>query len=250
MIAKTIDEVIENLEQIIQTSKDEESTLGYFAALYQKVTIKIKDNLNTNYFENDERMEKLDVIFANRYLSAYSDYKQGKKISKSWEIAFNSSKDNSLIVLQHLLLGMNAHINLDLGIAAFKITDKSTIDKLESDFNKINEVLGSLIDDVQNDLAKIWPTLFRILKFFGKVDDFLVKFSMNIARNGAWKFANELVNQEEKDKKEALISTKDMKTRELTKLIIPSGIIEKIVFKIIRIGERGNISDRIKALEK
>jgi hypothetical protein len=250
MIAKTIDEVIENLEQIIQTSKDEESTLGYFAALYQKVTITIKENLNTNYFEDDERMEKLDVIFANRYLSAYSDYQQGNKISKSWKIAFDSSKNNSFIVLQHLLLGMNAHINLDLGIAASEISDKSTIDNLEADFNKINEVLGSLVDEVQNDLARIWPTLFRILKFFGKVDDLLVNFSMNIARNGAWKFANDLVNQDDESEKEALISTKDVKTEKFANLFTSHGIIEKIIFKIIRIGERGNVSDRIEALEK
>ena len=78
MIAKTIDEVIENLEQIIQASKNEENTLGYFAALYQKVTINVKDKLNTNYFDDDKRMEQLDVIFANRYLSAYSNYRQGK----------------------------------------------------------------------------------------------------------------------------------------------------------------------------
>jgi len=48
MIAKTINEVIENLEQIIQTSKNDGSTLGYFAALYQKVTINVKDKLNKN----------------------------------------------------------------------------------------------------------------------------------------------------------------------------------------------------------
>jgi len=33
------------------------------------------------------------------------------------------------------------------------------IDKLHGDFNKINEVLASLVNEVENDLAEIWPTL-------------------------------------------------------------------------------------------
>ena len=185
MHAQTIDEVIAILEQIIETSKAQESTLGYFAALYQKVTIHVKEKLGTDYFEDDKRMEQLDVVFANRYLEAYFDYTQGKSTTRSWKTTFDAADDNSLIVLQHLLLGMNAHINLDLGIAVSKLTTKSTIDDLHSDFNKINDILNSLVEEVQNDLAKIWPMLLAILKFFKKVDDFLIRFSMIAARDGA-----------------------------------------------------------------
>ena len=165
MTPKTIEEVIETLEQIIQSSKTQENPMGYFAALYYKVTISVKDKLGENYFKDDQRMEQLDVIFANRYLSAYKKYTEGKPTTKSWESAFNSSHNKNLIVLQHLLLGMNAHINLDLGIAAADISTKSTISELHSDFNKINELLASLLDEVQNDLVKIWPMLFVILKW-------------------------------------------------------------------------------------
>ena len=91
MTTTSIDEVIEILETIIETSKSEQSTMRYFAALYQKVTIEIKSRLGTNYFDDDARMKKLDVIFANRYLSAYDDYKNGKAITKSWKMAFKYS---------------------------------------------------------------------------------------------------------------------------------------------------------------
>lgn len=249
MIAKNIDEVIDHLEDIIQASIEEENTLGYFAALYQNVTITVKEKLGTNYFDDDKRMEQLDVVFANRYLSAYADYKQGRKTTESWEIAFNSSKDNSLVVLQHLLLGMNAHINLDLGIAATEISTQSTLPNLHNDFNKINDILSALVDEVQNDLAKIWPTLLKILKWAKKVDDFLINFSMNLARDGAWKFANELALVE-KGKRENLISTRDKKIFELAELITNHGFVGKIIFTIIRFGERGKPSDKIKALEK
>ncbi len=248
MIAKTIDEVIENLEQIIQSSKTEENPLGYFAALYYKVTISVKDKLGKNYFEDDERMEQLDVIFANRYLSAYFNYTTCKPTTKSWENTFKSSHIRNLIVLQHLLLGMNAHINLDLGIAAAEISTKSTIADLHSDFNKINELLASLLDEVQSDLAKIWPMLFVLMKFFNKTDDLIANFSMNIARDGAWKFANELVN-EKLENRDNFIAIRDEKIFNISKLITDQGFVIKIVCKIIRRGEKGSPSDKIRILE-
>lgn len=248
MIAKTIDEVIETLEQIIQRSKTEENPLGYFAALYYKVTISVRDKLGKNYFEDDERMEQLDVLFANRYLSAYNNYVESKPTTKSWESAFKSSHNKNLIVLQHLLLGMNAHINLDLGIAAAEISTNSTISDLQSDFNKINELLASLMDDVQQDLAKIWPVLFVILKFLKKTDDLIANFSMNIARDGAWKFANELVNEEMENRNE-LIAIRDEKIFNISKLITNQGWLSRMICRIIRWGEKGTPSDKIMILE-
>jgi len=248
MIANTIEEVIEQLDDIIKTSIHDESSLGYFAALYQNVTVTVKNKLGQNYFDDDQRMEKLDVVFANRYLESYSAYKKELTTTKSWDVTFQASKNKKLIVLQHLLLGMNAHINLDLGIAAAEITNASTISNLQSDFNKINEILSSLVEDVQQDLAKIWPTLLKILKLSNKVDNFLADFSMKLARDGAWKFANELSTIKGKTNKEQEILKRDDKISELSKLITKQGIIVRIIFAIIRWGERGKTSEKIKTL--
>ena len=247
MPAQTIEEIINSLEQIIQTTKETESPLGYFAALYQKVTITIKDKLGTNYFDDDARMEKLDVTFANRYLTAYFDYQDGKPISKSWEVAFEAGKDDQYIVLQHLMFGMNAHINLDLGIAAAEITNPSTIASLESDFNKINVILGELTNEVQEDLAKIWPKLLWILKFFNKTDDYIVNFGMNIARESAWKFANEIVI-ENGDARNTKIDEKDQKVAGFVRYLKGKGWIERAILGVIRKREIGTVKEKIEAL--
>jgi hypothetical protein len=85
-------------------------------------------------------LKKLDVIFANRYLEAYHAYKAGQRARKSWQISFEA-KNKDLLLMQHLLLGMNAHINLDLGIAAAQTVESTQdIKTLHNDFNKINEV--------------------------------------------------------------------------------------------------------------
>ena len=118
MSAQTIDQVIQQLDDIVDWSLSHNSRLGYFAALYRKVTLKVKEGINTGFFEDGPRMERLDVIFADRYLEAFEQNQKKIPPTRSWQFAFETCKRWWPIVLQHLLLGMNAHINLDLGIAA------------------------------------------------------------------------------------------------------------------------------------
>lgn len=250
MTASNINEVIEILDDIIQTSKQEETSFGYFAALYQKVTISVRQKLTLGYFDDPQRMEKLDVIFANRYLEAYADYRVGKPVSASWDKAFSLSNDSSLIVLQHLLLGMNAHINLDLGIAAAEISTPETIQGLHGDFRKINDLLSSLVDEVQQDLTRVWPFLRFLLKLVHKIDDYFVDFSMNLARNGAWKFANTLVTGGETANTQDLIHNRDQQVSGITRYICHEKMLLRMVFRTLRMLEKGRPSEKVEALQR
>lgn len=243
----TIDDVIKTLQNIIDECTENQSTLGYFAILYQKVTLKVKEGIDNNFFEDGSRMEKLDVIFAKRYIDAYYNFQQQKPVSTSWEKAFNIADDFWPIVLQHLLIGMNAHINLDLGIAAAEVSEGHPIENLKKDFDRINEILASLVMNVENNLSEIWPFLKKILKFTNKADDFLVDFSMQIAREGAWGFAVQLSKTLEIQKEET-IKQRDEEVAEIASLITNPGFIASTIFKIIRLGERGTIRQKISVL--
>jgi len=118
---QTIDNIIQDLEVIIQDCKKQQNPLGYFAALYQKVTIAVKQGIENDRFEDGPRMEQLDVVFASRYLDAYQTFKNKGTPTLSWQKAFDESPQKNLIILQHLFLGINAHINLDLGIATAEV---------------------------------------------------------------------------------------------------------------------------------
>ena len=83
MPAQTIDEVIQYLDEIIASAQNESSRAGYFPALYRKVTLAVKHGIEHHLFEDGERMERLDVIFANRYLEAYDQYRNGEKPTQS-----------------------------------------------------------------------------------------------------------------------------------------------------------------------
>ena len=78
MPADTIDEVVERLTEIVEWSRAANSRLGYFAALYRKVTVKVHEGIADGFFDEGDRMERLDVIFANRYLEAFRGPPRGK----------------------------------------------------------------------------------------------------------------------------------------------------------------------------
>jgi hypothetical protein len=244
----TIDEVIEALDGIIKHSEDNNDTAGYFAALYRKVTIRVKEGIANNEFEDGPRMEKLDVCFANRYIDAWAAWKSNLPVTASWKKSFDLTTHYWPIVLQHLLMGMNAHINLDLGVAAAQVSANTNINALQNDFNKINTILSSLVNDVQNKLANIWPTLKWILQKTKKVDDFMVDFSMQLSREGAWQFAVSLAGHQG-NALAGLIAARDLKIAEKTKIITHDGFMASLVLGIIRIGERGTVKQKIESLK-
>ncbi|TNE68110.1 MAG: hypothetical protein EP344_01545 [Bacteroidetes bacterium] len=243
----SIDDVIDILEDIIQESERNHDPLGYFAVLYQKVTKKVKEGIENDFFDNGPRMEQLDIVFAERYLNAYFAYRQGQPLSASWKRAFELSTTYGSAVLQHLLVGINAHINLDLGIAAAEISKDGNIDDLEDDFVKINEILASLVDEVQNGLTGIWPFLKAILKRIGRTDNLLIEFILRSARAAAWKFARRIVHKS-CDEIQARIAMRDRQTARIATIIgHPCAMLETI-FGTVTLSRVTSVPERIRVL--
>ncbi|MCB2221619.1 MAG: hypothetical protein KQI35_14580 [Bacteroidetes bacterium] len=191
MTHNSIDEVILKLDEIIATSLQQQSYLGIFAWVYKRTTEQIRTEIEQGTFEDNPRLEQFDVLFANYYLDALQKYIRGETVSKSWEIAFDS-KDEKLTIIQHLLMGMNAHINLDLAVAAAKFMEGKPIADLEHDFNKVNDILAGLLNEMQSKIARASILMF-LLDWIGKrSDEKIINFSMVQARTQSWRVANEL----------------------------------------------------------
>lgn len=193
MLPTTIDEVIAELEQIMDECEGTRNRLGYFAALYHKVTCRVRDGIAAKEFEDGPRMERFDVTFANRYIDAWRTAKAGGTPTASWQHSFVTGKKRRALVLQHLLLGMNAHINLDLGIAAATIAKESGMSGIRADFAAINGVLAMLTGDVMNSLRRVSPFLSLMGLHQSRNNSILIQFSIGNARDGAWCFAEELI---------------------------------------------------------
>ena len=245
-----IDEVIQKLTSIINDSKHTGSRVGYFAALYRQVTITVKQRIDEGkYFDDNKRMERFDVIFANRYLTAIEQLSNGSRPTASWDYAFNASEEWWPIVLQHLLFGINAHIGLDLGIAAVQTAGPENLPAMSEDFSRINDLLADLVRSIREKLAIIWPPLGFFNSYLGDVQTGFINFSMVRARNSAWDFAKELASKDENEQLQAILR-RDAEVVQISQTIRHPNFLLELVTKSIRVGERGTTSEIIETLER
>ncbi len=242
--AETIDQVIERLSEIIDWAARNNSRAGYFAALYRRVTVKVREGIDDDFFEDGPRMERLDVIFANRYLEAFDQWRGDGESSAVWRYAFAATDQFWPIVLQHLLLGMNAHINLDLGIAAARTVPASRLPSLRTDLNRINTILSALVSDVQNELAEVWPPLRIFNRFLGTADDKIINFSMERARDHAWNVAEQLAPLAEAGQAQRIAKLDDGIVK-IARFVRHPGLKLGLVTKIVRLGERTTVPGAI-----
>ncbi|MCA1781678.1 MAG: DUF5995 family protein [Intrasporangiaceae bacterium] len=112
---ETIDEAIAAMDGLIDRALDTGDPRGYFTCVYRSVTARVRDGIRAGEFDDCERMERFDVAFARLYLDAAEGFDAGTEISQSWRVVFEAPP--TALALQHVMVGMNAHINLDLGLA-------------------------------------------------------------------------------------------------------------------------------------
>jgi Family of unknown function (DUF5995) len=167
-------------------------------------------------------MDALDTVFANRYLIAYYDWRADRPIPLAWQAAFQACVSTPHLVYQHLLLGMNAHINLDLGLAVADIALPGRLAVLHGDFLKINDILLQMIDGVQDALALSAPWLGRLDRLGGQLDEMITHRVICRARKHAWQVANDLLGAEQMAKPH-LIAQVDKNAQAIANRIMRAG---------------------------
>ena len=247
-LPRTIDEVIAQLDDIVARSIRDGSRLGYFAALYRIVTVKVKEGIAQGRFDDGPRMERLDVTFANRYLEAMDQYRRGQQTTRCWHVSFKAAAAWRPIILQDLLLGMNAHINFDLGIAAAEIAPGAELPSLQHDFNEINNILAALVGEVESEINEVSPWINFLDHIDPKADTAIVNFSMDKARACAWDLATKLAPLSPSHWK-PILDPRDLEMTALADLVWhPVGLIFKFGLLLIRSRESSDVARVINVL--
>lgn len=245
---KTIREVIAALDYIVQDCVRTQNRAGYFAALYKRMTMAVSEGIANNLFEDGPRMEQLDIAFANRYLDAYEAFQNKQKCTSSWHGAFTGCGNTSLIMLQYILLGINTHINLDLAIASANVAPGDNIHALEIDFHNINNIIASLVDDVQSCLEQVWHPMHLIDRVLNEPEHGVLNFGIGIARKRAWSNAVLLANMDKELQEEHIMSV-DARVQVIGNRIINPGILINPVLHLIRSMEHGDVGKNIQLID-
>lgn len=246
---KTIEEVLKRLDEIIVWSKAYQSPVGYFACTYRIMTAQVLKGIQQKKFEDNPRMTQLDIAFASRYLEAWESYSKGKRCSNSWYLAFEAAKNKDLLILQHIFLGINAHINLDLGISAASIMPYRKINLLKTDFERINSVIASINQNVQDSLNKICYPVHLIDKLSNGKDNAVLDFAISKARDTSWATAV-IASNTPNFLKDSVINIVDYAAAKVASQILNPKLLSSALAKELKKCESNYVVKNIEILEQ
>jgi hypothetical protein len=136
--------------------------------------------------------------FVDYYFDALARYDQASPLTPSvWKLAFDATRDKDVTTLQHLLLGVNAHINFDLVFALVDALDAEwpglTLEQRErrhADHELVNRTIGETVDAVQDQVIDRHAPWFKFVdKLLGPVDEWLTSHLIAHWREEVWNHA-------------------------------------------------------------
>jgi Family of unknown function (DUF5995) len=248
MNANTIDQSIEELHSITHRAERDGRRLGYFSALYARMTAAIARGIRGGVFEDGPRMERLAVAFARLYLDAASSRLSGTGAAPAvWSVSFDACESAETCLLQHMYLGMNAHLLLDLPLAVVATANGDRLHALRGDYLRINAVVSSQLGGFHDDLCQVAPRLMRLQRRAGTIWAAGSTAVLRGARRYAWWRAEALARTPEAERA-PLIQEFDRSAAWLATRIAQPGTAGRTVYKALGRGECADVRRVISAL--
>ncbi len=222
---RSVDDVITKLEQFERICLEHDDLRGVFATAYLLITKSISSHFSDDTFHDKNWTQAYLVRFGNLYREAVliDETSNGNPVPKSWHISFDTARKKEALITQHLLLGINAHINHDLAVALYDVKiDPERADKY-ADHCMINNILEDSTNALKIDVSqKYAPILKRLDRKTGYISDDITNFSIPKAREHAWSFAIALTRAANQTEQNILRKALDDQAAVLARLIMAS----------------------------
>lgn len=175
------DVLTETVQQLRSFALQASDASGFFPAMYAQVTTAVQERCRAGTFGNPKAMAGFAATFAGYYTGAIADR---SRAGRCWQASWNVAHDRNLLIVQHLLLGINAHVNHDLPQTVVAVADRTgDLHSIRADFDAINDVLADTFHGITRRLDRVarWTNGLAAL---GGGRAF--NFSLRAARNQAW----------------------------------------------------------------
>ncbi len=237
----TTDDVAAGLAAVEDCCLPEGDMRGVFATAYLHITKEIVRSIVDNEFADAEWTRRYLIAFGNLYRNALLNYETGETtgMAKAWRIAFDAAHDRQGLVIQHLTLGINAHINHDLPLALVEAgLDPDRLGK-HADHTAVNLVLAASTDGLKRTVADMYaPILNRLDRIFGRLDDEITNFSIPKARQHAWDCAVLLAAADTAEARNRVRRMIDEQAAVLARLILSSPTRHPILLRLVDVARR------------
>jgi hypothetical protein len=234
-----IDALIERMQEILEPMVAANDPKRIFHATYLRTTIAVAEEIKRpGGFADPKWTERWDVAFADLYLEALEKSRAGEQPSRPWAVAFGAQR--GLPVLNHLLLGMNAHINYDLPQALLAvITDEEfdnaeLIARREADHKAIDDILAARVSAEGDELGTIVGPGSRLDRLLKPLNQGGTRRFLREARQKVWANAISL-SQARRTGAEAyaarLAALEELSAAKVTELQAPGQVLLKLAVK-------------------
>ena len=146
--------------------------------------------------------------FAEYYFDALACFDCGEAVPNVWRYVHDAAEHEELHVLQHLFLGVNAHINYDLVLTLYEILNPewNALSEREresryQDHLLVNTIIEETIDKVQDEVVeKHAPQMDLVDKLMGRLDEMLIGKLIRSWRKSVWTHTLHLLETQDQPK--------------------------------------------------
>jgi hypothetical protein len=149
-MGRSVAALVARMGQLLAALEADGDPARFFLGVYLRTTVAVGAAIDAGDFEDPAWVEEWDVDFAGLYLDALTAHRRDPASPpRPWRLAFGARPD--LPPEAHVLLGMNAHINLDLPqslvrvIPSAEFDDPVTLERRRRDHGRIDRVLASRV---------------------------------------------------------------------------------------------------------
>ena len=212
-----------------------------FATAYGMITAELDRRIGEGIFRDGDFVSRYAVAFANLYRTGLLAYERDPSASlpQCWRLAFAASREGSVLVIQDLLLGINAHINHDLALALCEVAPDPTDPERKADHDAVNDALEGATDAIQRRIAELYSPGLAVLDVaLGALDERFFNFSFERAREDAWASAVALAAAKSEDQRRAIGAAIDARATALARLMLAPARGNPWLFGVLRRLER------------
>jgi len=191
MALSRIEDVVAEMTRRCRRLDEAMDWRAVFADAYLRTTHAVLHATRGLVFRDPSWVVRIDVDFAERYFDAFDAWTHGRPCPSAWRLAFQSAVGKRTLVLQDVLLGMNAHINYDLPHALDATIPAGLSDgDLEPflhDHRRLNGVLAGAVDDIERDVAQKYDPALRVADaLLGRADEGGAAALVRVWRERVW----------------------------------------------------------------
>lgn len=194
--------VVDRMQQLVTGWEPQRDRRAIFLSCYALMTGNMLDAVESGQFHDGVWVSRLLHRFADYYFDALDLYDHRPDSTPIvWSQAFEAARNPQMHVLQHLILGVNAHINYDLVFALYDTLHEewphlspAEVLRRYEDHGTVNTIIYRTIDAVQDGIIERYSPFMDVIdKTFLRADELMLGWLIRRWREQVWMHTAELL---------------------------------------------------------